>query len=175
MTSRHDTHDRQASTCQAVPQNWIANGHVTCCVRCLGECDRRLGATMESGPSERSNSRKPAETAKAEGLSRNRLRIGPAVSSSAIPRTRDGRAVSLHRQALNTNSSEKGNGSASACIRTRALKWVLVYPEDEACGRVFGLTEPRQSGEPRQWSREILPQSGGDLFQRPVYLVAGDN
>src|SRR5262245_33820719 len=25
------------------------------------------------------------------------------------------------------------------------------------------------------WSREILPQSGGDLFQRPVDLIAGDN
>ena len=30
-------------------------------------------------------------------------------------------------------------------------------------------------GGAAQWSREILPQSGGDLFQRPVDLIAGDN
>jgi hypothetical protein len=68
----------------------------------------RSGATMESGPSQRSNSRRPAEPAKGRKTVSNRLRIGPTVSSSAIPRARDGRAVSLHQQALDTSSSGKG-------------------------------------------------------------------
>jgi hypothetical protein len=59
-----------------------------------------IRATMESGPSQRSNSRRPAEPAKGRKTVSNRLRIGPTVSSSAIPRARDGRAVSLHQQAL---------------------------------------------------------------------------
>ena len=65
----------------------------------------RSGATMESGPSQRSNSGRPAEPAKGRKTVSNRLRIGPTVSSSAIPRARDGRAVSLHQQALDTSSS----------------------------------------------------------------------
>ena len=46
----------------------------------------RSGATMESGPSQRSNSRRPAEPAKGRKTVSNRLRIGPTVSSAAIPR-----------------------------------------------------------------------------------------
>ena len=56
-----------------------------------------IRATMESGPSQRSNSRRPAEPAKGRKTVSNRLRIGPTVSSSAIPRARDGRAVSPRR------------------------------------------------------------------------------
>jgi len=87
-----------------------------------------IRATMESGPSQRSNSRRPAEPAKGRKTVSNRLRIGPTVSSSAIPRARDGRAVSLHQQALDTSRSGKGNSSTSAYIRARVLKWVFGIP-----------------------------------------------
>ena len=35
--------------------------------------------------------------------------------------------------------------------------------------------DQQNDGNRRRWSREILTQSGGDLFQRPVDLIAGDN
>jgi hypothetical protein len=56
MTSRHDTHDRQASTCQAVPQTGLQTGTLFVAFSALGECDRRLVAVRLGYPAPGSTS-----------------------------------------------------------------------------------------------------------------------
>ena len=59
---------------------------------------------------------------------------------------------------------------SAPCFRKRCCSRIV--DGMQACIRTSRTTAVGGAG---QWSREILPQSGGDLFQRPVDLIAGDN